>query len=101
MWDMIVLFFSQPPPALDPTLIPWLTALIAGNIIIFSAVWAFLKYVAKATPWAGDDKILQILTGAVAAVRGAVSSKKAVDRVCDEHVADGNGVCEKCGHQIE
>jgi len=102
MWDAIVLFFSQPPPAIDPTFIPWLSALIAGNVIVFSAVWAFLKYIAKATPWAGDDKILQIITGAFGAFMGVLKPGTKLQEVaCEEHVSDGNGTCEKCGQQIE
>jgi len=75
MWEAILRFFSQPPPAFDPVFIPWVTALIAGNIIIASAVWALLKYIAKITPWAQDDKIIQILTGAYVAVKDAVKPK--------------------------
>ncbi len=113
MWDAIVLFFSQPPPALDPTFIPWLTALIAGNVIVFSAVWALLKYVAKTTPWAGDDKILQIITGAFGAFMGVLRPGAAVERVCDhedcDHVECDHAdcdhvvgeVCPTCGHHIE
>jgi hypothetical protein len=107
MWDVVITFFSQPPPALDPVFIPWLAALIAGNVIIVSGTWALLKYIAKLTPWAEDDRILQIISGAYGAVKGAVSPIKAVDHVCDdpatcdEHVVDGNGTCEKCGQDIE
>ena len=111
MWEVLITFFSQAPPALDPTFLPWLGKLISGNVIVGTGLWALLKHIAKLTPWAEDDKILQIISGAVAAVKGSVSSKKAVDHVCDhedchsvecdEHVADGNGVCEKCGHDIE
>jgi hypothetical protein len=84
MWQTIINFFAQPPPALDPVFIPWLTALIAGNIIIATGVWALMKYIAKITPWAQDDKIIQIITGGLAAVKGAVSRKDTVTSEEDE-----------------
>ena len=99
MFESIIAFFSHAPPAFDPVFIPWLTALIAGNVIIVSAVWAVLKYLAKVTPWAGDDKIIQIITGAIAAAKGVVTSKPKEE--CVEHVPDGNGKCEVCGHELE
>ena len=98
MWDAIFTFFSQPPPALDPVFIPWVTALIAGNIIIFSGLWAFLKYIAKATPWAGDDKVLQILTGAFGALMGVIKPSPEVE--CVEEEAHEEGVlCPTC-HKV-
>ncbi len=107
MWDAIVLFFSQPPPTIDPTFIPWFTALIGGNVIVFSAIWAFLKYVAKATPWAGDDKILQIITGAFGAFMGVLRPGAAVEK-CDHEDCDHENcdhtvgeVCPTCGHVTE
>lgn len=97
MLETLLTFFSQPPPAFDPVFIPWLSALIAGNIIILGSIWAALRYVAKITPWAGDDKIIQILTGVFTALKSGKS--KGVE--CDEHVANAEGVCESCGHPIE
>lgn len=73
MWEVIITFFSQAPPALDPVFLPWLGALISGNVILGTGVWALLKYIAKLTPWAGDDKIIQIFTGAVGAMGGAMT----------------------------
>ncbi len=91
---------------LDPTFIPWLTALIGGNVIVFSAVWAFLKFVAKATPWAWDDKVLQILTGAFGAFMGVLRpGTKVVELTeecdhtdCDHVVGEP---CPTCGKVIE
>jgi hypothetical protein len=97
MWEVIVNFFSQPPPAIDPLFIPWVTALVAGNIIFITGAWALLKYIASLTPWAEDDKIIQIITGGYAAVRDAVSplvKKKEV--VAAE---DGCAGCEECDHK--
>lgn len=36
---------------------------IQGNFITISLILAVLKMVAKETPWATDDKIIEILTG--------------------------------------
>ena len=44
--------------ALDPILLEFL----AGNVVTLGLVLAILKVAAKATPWAIDDEILQILT---------------------------------------
>lgn len=55
--------FLHNPPALDPILVPFFTKFINGNIIWLGMLWVILKYVAKMTPWAGDDKIIQIITG--------------------------------------
>ena len=112
MIEAIVAFFSTEPPAMDPTLVPWIAALVAGNIITVTGLWAFLKYVAKLTPWAADDKILQIITGGVSAVKGAVmplmkkgNGKK--EMVVEEKCVDGvhllgdNGKCKKCGQPIK
>lgn len=124
MWEAVVRFFSQPPPAVDPVFIPWVTALIAGNIIFFSGVWALLKYIAKLTPWAEDDKIIQIITGAFSAIKEAVSPsgeiifdleeleeepKKEKEEIpkeepkeeCEHVVSTPDAVvCEKCGQPI-
>ncbi len=108
MWEALITFFSTPPPALDPVFIPWLTALIAGNIIIVSGLWALLKYIAKITPWAVDDKIVQIVTGGVTAVRDVVSpliKKKEAPVVEEEcaHEPDSPDavLCGKCGQALE
>ena len=93
MFEMIINYFSQPPPALDPLFVPWITALIAGNIIIVSAMWALLKYIAKLTPWAVDDNIIQIITGAVGAIKEAVGTVKKTNDV-------GEFTCDKCGSTL-
>ena len=98
MWEALITFFTQPPPALDPTLVPWVTAFIAGNVIVVSIVWALLKFIAKQTPWAGDDKIIQVFSGAFAAMKGAIKPKS---KPCDEHEAGEEGLCSKCGQVIE
>lgn len=113
MIEAIVAFFSTEPPAMDPTLIPWMTALVAGNIITVTGLWALLKYIAKQTPWATDDKILQIITGGVTAIKGAViplvgkkevpiEKKEEMVEEC-EHKLDSPDaeVCGKCGQPIE
>ena len=97
MFETLLAFFSQAPPAFDPVFIPWLSALIAGNVIILGSIWAALRYIAKVTPWAGDDKIIQIITG----VFTALKSGKDANAECVEHVANGEGICENCGHPIE
>lgn len=38
---------------------------VKENIITIGLLLAILKEIAKATPWAVDDKILQILTGLI------------------------------------
>ena len=38
---------------------------VKENLVTLGLVLAMLKVVAKATPWALDDEILQILTGFV------------------------------------
>jgi len=94
MFQTIINYFSQPPPAFDPLFVPWITALIAGNIIVGTAIWTLLKYIAKLTPWATDDKIIQIITGAFGAVKDAVKRNPApVD------LADGE-ICDKCGSAL-
>jgi hypothetical protein len=96
MFQPILDFFTNvPPPAFDPVFIPWISKLVAGNVIIFGGLWAFLKAIAKATPWAGDDKIIQILTGAVAAVKEAVK-KKPGDPSPSESV-----ICPECQRLID
>lgn len=111
MLQAIVDFFKAPPPAMDPTFIPWLTALIAGNIIVGTALWALLKYIAKNTPWAVDDKIIQIITGGWGAIKDAVGKikKKPVEEPIElvEEVQEAtppppeSPVCPSCGHLID
>jgi len=36
---------------------------VKENLVTIGLVLAILKEIAKATPWAVDDKIIQILTG--------------------------------------
>ncbi len=43
----------------------WLIAFIQDNVFTIGAVLAVLKVVAKATPWAVDDQIVQVLTGLI------------------------------------
>lgn len=38
---------------------------IKDNLVTIGLSLSILKVVAKATPWAGDDQIIQILTGFV------------------------------------
>ena len=92
MWEAIYAFFQAPAPALDPVLIPWIAAFIAGNIIVMTGVWALLKYIAKLTPWAEDDKILQIITGGFTAVKDAVKPKMEEKTVPKR--------CGKCGEYL-
>ena len=94
MFQFVIDFFATKPPALDPLFIPWVTALIAGNVIVFSGLWALLKYIAKLTPWAEDDKIIQIISGAYAAVKSAIPIKK---KETNLGVAAPDTHCEKCG----
>ena len=94
MFQSVINFFGTAPPALDPLFVPWLAALIAGNVIVISGLWALLKYIAKLTPWATDDKIIQIITGAYDAVKGAVSSKELPEKMVAESV---DGACDRCG----
>ena len=91
MWEFIVSFFGAPPPALDPLFVPWIAALIAGNVIIGTGLWALFKYIAKLTQWAQDDKIIQIITGAYDAIKGAVSKERELPEFSQEPK------CEKCG----
>lgn len=91
MIDLIQQFFQQAPPAIDPTLVPWMVDLIAGNIIVGTGLWALLKFIAKRTPWAGDDKIIQIVTGAFGAVKDAVGPVK------KDIVEPELDLCESCG----
>ena len=96
MLEQIILFFKTPPPAMDPLFVPWVAALIGGNIIIFTAFWALFKYIAKLTPWAEDDKIIQIVTGAYTAIKDAVGSVKKNPPVEAE-----SNACPICGHEME
>jgi hypothetical protein len=41
----------------------FLLAFVKDNLVTLGLALAILKAVAKATPWAVDDEILQILTG--------------------------------------
>lgn len=41
----------------------WLLNFIRENMISISLIIAVLKIIAQETPWAADDKILQIFTG--------------------------------------
>ena len=41
----------------------WLLEFIKENMITMSLVLAALKVVAVETPWASDDKIIEIFTG--------------------------------------
>lgn len=45
--------------ALDPILM----AFLSGNLITLGLALKILKEIAKATPWAVDDKVIQIVTG--------------------------------------
>ena len=36
---------------------------VRGNFVTLGVVLAVLKVLAKATPWAVDDEVLQIITG--------------------------------------
>jgi len=104
MFEQIVLFFKQAPPAMDPLLYPWVAALIAGNIIVGTALWALLKYIAKLTPWAHDDKIIQIITGGMAAVKSAVGKvrKKPIELTEEVNPLSPEAmVCPKCQHLID
>jgi len=47
--------------ALDPILV----AFLSKNIITLGVALKLLKELAKATPWALDDKIVQIATGLI------------------------------------
>ena len=42
---------------------PILLDFVQGNAITIGLVFAILKVIAKNTPWAVDDEIVQILTG--------------------------------------
>lgn len=48
----------------------WVTAFISENWMLLGLALAVLKVIAKATPWAGDDQIVQIFTGFFGRVRG-------------------------------
>jgi hypothetical protein len=41
----------------------WLLDFIKENVITMSIILAILKVIAIETPWAADDKIIEILTG--------------------------------------
>lgn len=43
----------------------WLLEFLKENMVTVGLALALLKVIAKATPWAVDDEILQILTGFV------------------------------------
>jgi len=92
MFQFVIDFFSTPPPAFDPLFIPWITALIAGNVIVFSGLWGLFKYIAKLTPWAEDDKIIQIISGAYGAIKEAIPTRKKEIETTDPDVK-----CETCG----
>jgi hypothetical protein len=110
MWESIVTFFSQVPPAADPMIVPWVAGFIAGNIITITVIWTILKQVAKITPWAGDDKVIQIFTGVLGAVKTAVtpllpkknSTTPVVVEECEHKPDSPNGeICANCGEPIK
>jgi len=74
--DWLVHLFSTDPVMLDAVLVPWTQKFIGGNILTFTVLWAVLKYIAVITPWAKDDEILQILTGAAKAAKEAIVAIK-------------------------
>lgn len=76
----IVEFFQvYDPVSLDIVMIPWLQKFVAGNLITIYMCKKLAEYIAKVTPWAKDDEILQIFTGAIREVVDAFRGARKQD----------------------
>jgi hypothetical protein len=48
---------------------PYIIEFVSGNWLALSLALGVLKVIAKMTPWAHDDEILQVFTGIFSQVR--------------------------------
>lgn len=103
MWETIYAFFQTSPLAFDTVVVPWVTALISGNIILLTGVWAVLKYIATITPWAIDNKILKLFTGGFVAVKDAITPGAAAlkNAVMPKKKPVVPPRCGKCGEYVK
>jgi len=97
--DWLINFLAN-PLALDPTLVPFVTKLIAGNVITASVVWGILKYCAVKSTWAVDDKVIQFLTGMFKAAKDSIPQKgnQEPTEPIQEPVIE---YCDHCGALLE
>jgi len=89
MFNSILSFFNPIKEGLDPFIFSGaeeITQIVGNNIITISLGLIILKWIAKKTPWAGDDKIHQILTGLFQLIKSGNLTPGTIEKFVDNQI---------------